>query len=357
MTASVLFWGGFVSSIDLTTIADSIGAQLQCRSDVKAQPVTGINTLSLADKTQLSFLSNPKYADELAQTQAQAVIVAPDMVEQCPCHVLVMDNPYLGFAKAAQLFDDTPQLEQHIHPSAVIDQTAQIAEDVAIGANVVIGRRVVIAAGVVIHPGCVISDDVTIGTQTLLKPNVTIYHNVRIGAHCIIHSGVVIGSDGFGLANDQGKWVKIAQLGGVTLGDHVEVGANTTIDRGALQDTQIDTGVKIDNQVQIAHNVKVGAHSALAAQVGIAGSTTLGQYCILAGKVGVNGHINVTNQVTVTAMSGISHHIDTAGVYSASIPAQEVHQWRRTWGQVNRLTKLSKRVKAIENTLATGDES
>ena len=343
--------------VDLTTIAEHIGAQLQHKPEGEVLPVEGINTLGLADKTQISFLSNPKYVDELTQTQAQAVIVAPDMAAQCPCHALVMENPYLGFAKAAQLFDDTPQLERRVHGSAVVDETAQVASDVAIGANVVIGRGVVIEAGVVIHPGCVISDGVTIGAGTILKANVTVYHNVRIGKHCIIHSGAVIGSDGFGLANDQGKWVKIAQLGGVTLGEQVEIGANTTIDRGALQDTIIEDGVKIDNQVQIAHNVKIGAHSALAAQVGIAGSATLGQYCILAGKVGISGNINLTHQVTVTAMSGISHNIKMPGVYSASIPAQEVHQWRRTWGQVNRLSKLNQRVKVLEKVLATGEQS
>jgi len=346
-----------VPSIDLTTIAEHIGAQLQRKPGCETLPVRGINALGLADKTQISFLSNPKYAAELTKTQAHAVIVAPDVAAQCPCHALVIDNPYLGFAKAAQLFDDTPQLVKDIHASAVIAETAQIASDVAIGANVVIGRRVVIEERVVIHPGCVINDDVVIGAGTILKPNVTIYHKVRIGMHCIIHSGAVLGSDGFGLANAQGKWVKIAQLGGVVLGDQVEIGANSTIDRGALQDTIIEDGVKIDNQVQIAHNVRIGAHSALAAQVGIAGSSTLGQYCILAGKVGINGHINLTNQVTVTAMSGVSHNIETAGVYSASIPAQEVHQWRRTWGQVNRLNKLSQRVKVLEKTSSIGEKS
>ena len=343
--------------LSLSKIAEQIGAELQCRDAMRTPEITGIRQLETAGAGHLAFLSNPKYVSSLASTKATAVIVSPDMAPTCPVHCLVMDNPYLGFAKAAALFDQTPSVPRGVHASAVIADGVMVPETAAIGPHVVIEAGVRLGAEVQINAGCVVGANVTIGDSTVLKPSVSLYHGVTVGKRCILHSGCVIGSDGFGLANDQGRWVKIPQLGGVTIGNDVEIGANTTIDRGALEDTVVADGAKIDNQVQIAHNVKVGEHTAMAAQVGVAGSAKIGSHCILAGKVGVNGHTVMTNQVTVTAMTGVSHSIDTPGIYSASIPAQEVHQWRRTWGQVNRLAKLAKRIVRIEKQLDDKDQS
>jgi UDP-3-O-[3-hydroxymyristoyl] glucosamine N-acyltransferase len=333
-------------SQSLSEIAKIIGADLQLKTEDRL--IVGLAPLNLATSQQLSFLSNSKYQAHLSATQAGAVIISPDLAADCPVNALVMQNPYLGFAKAAALFDDTPKFQAGTHPSAVIDPSAEIDPSASIGPFVFIGKNVKIGPQVSIGAGCAISDYVAIQEGTCLKANVSIYHKVKIGKRCIIHSGAVIGSDGFGLANDRGRWVKIPQLGAVSIGDEVEIGANTTIDRGALEDTQIHHGVKIDNQVQVAHNVVIGDNTAIAAQAGIAGSSKIGQYCLIGGAVGINGHITIGNKVSVTAMSGVSHSLPDGGIYSASMPAREVRDWNKTVARINRLDKLMQRVKAIE---------
>jgi UDP-3-O-[3-hydroxymyristoyl] glucosamine N-acyltransferase len=330
----------------LSEIAKAIGADLQLKTEDIA--INGLAPLHLATHQYLSFLSNSKYLSHLAQAKAGAVIISPELADQCPVNALVMDNPHLGFAKAAALFDDAPISPAGVHPSAVIDPSAEIDPSASIGPFVSIGKRVKIGAHVSIAANCSISDNVTIEQGSCLKANVSIYHRVKIGKNCIIHSGAVIGSDGFGLANDKGRWVKIPQLGGVTLGDEVEIGANTTVDRGALEDTQIHSGVKIDNQVQVAHNVVIGESTAIAAQVGIAGSTKVGKYCLIGGAAAINGHINIGNKVTVTAMSGLAHSVPDGGIYSSSMPAREVKEWGRMLARFHRLDKLILRVKALE---------
>ncbi|MDO8953460.1 MAG: UDP-3-O-(3-hydroxymyristoyl)glucosamine N-acyltransferase [Gammaproteobacteria bacterium] len=336
-------------SISLIEIAKAIGATLQLKTEEVA--ITGLAPLHLANNSQLSFLSNSKFKSHLTQTQAGAVIIAPDLAEQCSVNALVMDNPYLGFAKAGALFDDAPIPTAGIHASAVIDASAEIDPTASIGPLVCIGRYVKIGAQVTIGAGSAISDYVSIDTGSTLKANVTIYHKVKIGKNCIIHSGAVIGSDGFGMANDKGRWVKIPQLGSVILGDDVEIGANTTVDRGALEDTQVLSGVKIDNQVQVAHNVIIGEHTAIAAQTGIAGSTKIGRYCILAGATAINGHITICDKVIVTAMSGVAQSIDEPGVYSGSNPARKSRDWNKMVARIHRLDKLTQRVKALEATI------
>lgn len=333
-------------SILLSEIAAKIGAKLYLKStDSK---IEGLAPLQSAGPSHISFLSSSKYVNHLSQVKAGAVILSPELLEQCPVSALVMDNPYLGFAKAAALFDDTPKPEAGIHPSAVIDPSAEIDSSASIGPFVSIAKHVKIGANVSIGPGCAIADFAVIDEGTVLKPNVTLYHKVKIGKNCIIHSGAVIGSDGFGMANDKGRWVKIPQLGSVILGDNVEIGANTTVDRGAIEDTQIHSGVKIDNQVQVAHNVVIGENTAIAAQAGIAGSTRIGKNCLIGGAAGINGHINITDQVIITAMSGVSHTLSEPGIYSSSMPAREVKDWNKMVARMHRLDKLLQRVKVLE---------
>ena len=329
----------------LSEIAQRIGAELILKD--KDHEIRGLAPIETAEGEHISFLANAKYQKFLATTRAAAVLISKDLVAHCPVAALVVADPYVAFAKVGRLFDDTPKVLPGIDPSAIIDPNVQIPEAASIGPFVVIKKGVKLGARVVIGAHCVIGEDCDIGADTELKPRVTLYHKVRLGRCCIIHSGAVLGSDGFGLANEGGKWLKVPQLGGVTLGDDVEIGANTTIDRGAITDTIIANNVKIDNQVQIAHNVIVGEGTAMAAQVGIAGSAEIGRFCLLGGKVGVNGHIKIADQVLVAAMSGVSHNITQKGMYSAWIPARPVREWNKTVARLNRLEGLTQKIKKL----------
>lgn len=334
----------------LTEIAQKIGAQLYLKGeDVQ---IMGLATLEHAREGQLSFLTNPKYKPFLAGTHAAAVIITEDHLALCPISALVMENPQIGVAKAAVLFDNTPKPPPGVHPTAIIHPSVTVPKSASIAPYVVVEEGVHLGEGVILGAGSVVGAGCFIGEATELKPRVVFYQGVKVGARCLIHSGVVLGSDGFGMANENGRWLKVPQLGSVEVHDEVEIGANTTIDRGAIENTVIGTGVKIDNQVQIAHNVKVGEGTAMAAQVGIAGSAEIGRHCLLGGKVGVNGHIHIGDQVMVTAMSGLSHNIEEKGIYSASIPAKPVMEWNKTLARLNRLDKLMERVKTLEQDAA-----
>lgn len=332
----------------LKELAEKIGAQV--RGDNEAV-VSSIGTLSGATKGQISFLANSKYRSHLSETNATAVIVSPEDAEFCPNNALIMQNAYVGFALAAQLLDTTPQCAVNIAPSAVISSDASLGMNVAIGANAVVESGADIGDNVQIGPGCFVGKNATIGANSKLWANVSVYHNCVIGADCLIQSGAVIGSDGFGYANDAGNWIKIPQLGRAVLGDKVEIGANSTIDRGALEDTVIEHGVIIDNLVQIAHNVVVGAYSAIAACSVIAGSTTMGKYCVVAGMVGINGHISITDKVTFTGFCMVTKNITEPGVYSSGVPATTNKEWRKNMIGLRNIGDLTQRVKAIEKKL------
>lgn len=338
-------------SISLTELAHKLSARLVLKG-AAPQEISGLSTLQHAQETDLSFLANPKYKAALPQTKAAAVIINEDMLDECPTHALVMKNPYLGFAKVGALFDQTPKPKAGIDATAKIAKTCEIDPSASIGAHVVIGENVKIAAHVVIGANAVIMDKVSIAQGTIIKPNVTVYHEVIIGQRCIIHSGAVIGSDGFGNANDQGRWIKIPQLGTVIIADDVEIGANTTIDRGALGNTEIHTGVKIDNLVQVAHNVIIGEHTAIAAKVGIAGSTTIGRYCMIGGATGISGHLTISDKVLITGMTMVTHSIHSPGVYSSGIPVKPQALWHKNVARFNRLDKMAQQVKALETQLA-----
>jgi UDP-3-O-[3-hydroxymyristoyl] glucosamine N-acyltransferase len=309
--------------------------------------INRLSALSDAQQGAISFLTNPKYRALLKTTTASALIVCEEDAEQCSCPVIIVTNPYLAYAKLSHLFAKSIAIPT-IHPSAGIDLSVKLGKDVSIAAHVVIGANAVIADRVVIGAGTVIGDDSVIGEDTKIAANVSIYSGVTVGKRNIIHSGAVIGADGFGFANEKGAWVKIAQLGGVEIGDDVEIGACTTIDRGALNNTIIEEGVKLDNQIQIAHNVKVGAHTAIAGCTGIAGSTTIGRYCTIAGGVGIVGHINIADHVHITGMTMVTKSITEAGVYSSGMTFMPDAQWKKSVARFRQLDDMAKRLHSLE---------
>lgn len=336
-------------SYTLTDIAKHIGATVKGDGNIA---VSSLATLATAKNDQIAFLANSKYQNQLKDTNAGAVIVAPDMADICPTNALIMANPYMGYAMTAQLLDSTPKPASDIHPSAVIDPSAKIADGVAIGANAVIESGVNLAENVIIGAGCFIGKDTEIGANTKLWANISVYHNCIIGENCLIQANTVIGSDGFGYAPHNGQWHKIPQLGRVVIGDRVEIGASTTIDRGALEDTIIETGCILDNQIQIAHNVILGENTAMAACSVVAGSSKIGKNCTMAGLVGVNGHIEVADNVMLTGMTMVTKSLDSAGVYSSGIPAQPNKDWNRMNARLRKLDDTTKKVGQIEKSLS-----
>lgn len=331
-------------SYSLAELAEKL--QLKCVGDNSSR-IVGLATLVSANENQISFLANPRYLKDLKQSKAAAVIVTADMVEQCPSAALVSDNPYLSYAKATALFKRQPTSGQGVHPTAVVADSAFLASGVCVAANAVVGENVSLGENTVIGPNCTIGDNVKIGRGGLLHANVTLYHDVKIGDQCVLHSGCVIGADGFGFAPSAQGWQKIEQLGGVTMGNQVEVGANTTIDRGALDDTTIGNNVIIDNLVQIAHNVVIGDGTAIAGCAGVAGSTRIGKSCTIAGGVGMVGHITVADGVHITAMSLVTKSIAKAGSYSSGTPMMETKQWRKSAARFAQLDKLAKNVSRL----------
>ncbi|MCM5704124.1 UDP-3-O-(3-hydroxymyristoyl)glucosamine N-acyltransferase [Larsenimonas salina] len=313
--------------------------------------VCGLSTLTDAGPDDIAFLANKAYAKHLATTNAAAILLRPEYAEECPTPALLLDNPYLAYAKLSHCFDPLKRDEAsvtEVHPTAVISSDVTIGEGVFVGANAVIESGVCLADGVHVGAGSFVGADVSLGARTYLHPNVVLYHGVVIGASSVIHSGAVIGGDGFGFAHDGAQWHKIAQLGGVVIGDNVEVGSCSSIDRGALGDTVIGNDVKIDSQVQIAHNVHIGEHSALAGCVGIAGSTRVGRHCLLGGGVGLAGHLEIADGVQITGMSLVTNSISEAGVYSSGTGSMPNGLWRRNAVRFKQLDELSRRVTRLE---------
>lgn len=315
--------------------------------------INSVATLEHATAGQISFLANSKYRAQLESTQASAVLLSAKDAQDYPGTALVVKDPYVGFARVAQLLDTTPKAAMGIHPSAQIDPSAQLGEGVAIGANVVIGANVILGENVQIGAGTVIGQDSIIGSNSRLWANVTLYHNVHLGQDCIIHSGAVIGSDGFGYANERGQWVKIPQTGGVRIGDRVEIGANSTIDRGALGHTEIHNGVIIDNQVQVAHNDIIGENTAIAGSTTIAGSVTIGKYCIIGGNCAIAGHLTIADGVHLSGATNITGNMREPGLYSSATVAMDNKTWRKNTVRFRQLDELFQRVKTLEKNLNT----
>ncbi|MBZ9567448.1 MULTISPECIES: UDP-3-O-(3-hydroxymyristoyl)glucosamine N-acyltransferase [Modicisalibacter] len=333
-------------SCSLAELADRLGATLVGDGERR---VSGLATLSDAGPDDISFLANKAYLKYLTQTRAAAVLIHPAHGGECPVARLELDNPYLAYAELSRLFDPMAAPDAGgVHPSAVVAGDAVLGRDVTIAANAVIESGVELGDGVSVGPGCVIGADSVVGDGSRLHANVTLYHGVVVGKRAILHSGCVIGADGFGFAHDGRGWHKIAQLGGVVLGDDVEVGSCSSIDRGALGDTVIGDDVKIDSQVQIAHNVQVGDHSALAGCVGIAGSTKVGRHCLLGGGVGLSGHLTICDGVQVTGMSLVTNSITEPGVYSSGTGAMSNALWRKNAVRFKQLDDIAKRLSRLE---------
>ena len=328
----------------------------QVSAEVKGDPsytVEGVGTLLNANPKQISFLTNSSYRKELATTQAGAVILSATDAEIAPRNAIISNNPYAAYAKIAALLSPADVYEAGVSSAAHVMADAQISSTASIAAGVIIESGVVIADSVRVGPGCVIQKNVKIGANTVLTANITIAHNCIIGERNLIHPGVVIGADGFGQAMDDGQWIKVPQLGAVMIGDDVEIGANTTIDRGAIEDTIIEDNVKLDNQIQIAHNVKIGAHTAIAGCTAIAGSTKIGKHCRIAGMVGIVGHLQIVDNVTVTAKSLVSGSIKKAGVYSAGTPLEPSQQWRKNTVRFKHLDEMAKRLNKLEKKITS----
>lgn len=334
-----------MASIRLADLAQQLDAQLHGDGDLV---ITGIASMHSAHSEQITFLSNSRYREQLASCLAGAVVLTEADLPFCQSAALVVKNPYLTYARMAQLLDTTPAPAQDIAPSAVISPEAKLGQQVSVGANAVIESGVELGDGVIIGAGCFIGKDAKIGAGTRIWANVSIYHRVEIGQKCLIQSGTVIGADGFGYANDRGNWVKIPQLGTVLIGDSVEIGACTTIDRGALDDTQIGNGVIIDNQCQIAHNVVIGDNTAVAGGVIMAGSLKIGRYCQIGGASVINGHMEICDKAVVTGMGMVMRPITEPGVYSSGIPLQTNKAWRKTAALVMNIDEMNKRLKAVE---------
>jgi UDP-3-O-[3-hydroxymyristoyl] glucosamine N-acyltransferase len=331
----------------------AVRLELEFRGD-PALVLRGLASLDEAGPDQLSFYNNPRYLDALRNTRAGVVIVDPAQAAAAPGAVLLADQPYLAFAHASALFARSPAQRVGIHPSATVDPSATLGAAVAVGPHAVIGSGTVLEQGASIGAGCVIGRDCRIGAHSRLNPNVTLYDDVHIGQRALIHANVVIGSDGFGFAPDGSEQVKIHQLGGVRIGDDVEVGASTTIDRGALEHTRIGSGVKIDNQVQIAHNVRIGDNTVICGCSAIAGSSSIGKNCIIAGAVGVINHVHICDGVTVTAMSLVNQSINKPGVYSSGTGLLETSQWKKTIVRFKQLDTIWKRLLRLEQRVLPG---
>ncbi|MDX1281718.1 UDP-3-O-(3-hydroxymyristoyl)glucosamine N-acyltransferase [Shewanella colwelliana] len=341
-----------MKSYTIKEIAAYLNAEVQGDDSVE---ITRVATLEKAQVGEISFLANPKYQSQLEGTAASAVLLSPQSAQGFVGNAIVLKDPYVGFARVAQLLDTTPRAAESIHPSAVIDASATLGEGVAIGANAVIGANVILGENVQIGAGCVIGQNVIIGSNSMLWANVTIYHDVHLGQSCIVHSSTVIGSDGFGYANERGQWIKIPQTGGVRIGDRVEIGACTSIDRGAIEHTEIHDGVIIDNQVQIAHNVIIGENTALAGSSTFAGSTTLGKYCIVGGNCAVAGHLSVADGTHISGGTNVTSVIREPGVYSSATIAMENKVWRRNTVRFRQLDELFQRVKKLEKNVKSDD--
>jgi UDP-3-O-[3-hydroxymyristoyl] glucosamine N-acyltransferase len=333
----------------LQQIADFLNAEV--RGDAGLE-IISLAPLDKAQSGEITFLSDNKYLSQLTDCKASAVILPEQLAENFDGAVLVVDNPYLAFAKLSHFFDKTPKRNASIHPSAVISESAQLASDVYVGPNVVIEEGAVIGAGTHLMANVVIGANASIGEKCRFYPGVTVYHEVVIGNQVVIQAGSVIGSDGFGYANDKGEWHKIAQIGSVIIGNRVEIGASTTIDRGAIEDTIIEDNVILDNQIQIAHNVKIGYGTAMAGCSAVAGSAEIGKYCVIGGGSCIAGHIKIADGTQMTGMSAITGNITKPGVYSSGTGYQEIKQWRKSVIRYRQLDDMARKVKQLEKQIS-----
>ena len=314
--------------------------------------VSRVATLDNAAADAVAFLANPRYRKQLGSTKAGAVIIGPGHRDDTSCPRIVHEDPYVCFARVSALLAPPRHARPGIHPTAVVDPQAHVDPGAEVGPHASIGRAARIGPGAVIGAGSTLGENTSVGRDCHLHANVSIYGGCTLGERVIVHSGAVIGADGFGIAFDRDHWVKVPQIGGVRIGNDVEIGASTTIDRGAIEDTVIEDGVKLDNQIQVAHNVRIGAHTAIAACTGIAGSVHIGRYCRIGGAVGIAGHVTITDHVEVSGHTSITKSIDKPGVYSGVYPFEPNREWRRNAVQLRHLDRLAQRIAVLENQLA-----
>lgn len=332
-------------SISLGKLADTLGAELHGDKDLIIHRVA---TLESAGPGAVSFLSNRRYRAFLPHTRASVVILSPQDLAECPVSSLVLKNPYLGYARTATLLNRRPPPPCGVHPSAWISSRAAVHESAWVGPQAVIDEAASIGEGAYIGPGCTVDQGATVGSHSWLTANVTLCRDVVLGERVLIHPGAVVGADGFGIANDDGVWVKVPQLGAVRIGDDVEIGANSTIDRGALEDTVIEDGVKIDNQVQVGHNVFIGAHTVIAGCAAIAGSARIGKRCVVGGASAIAGHLEIADDVYLTGASQVKKSIPEPGLYSSWITVQESRTWRKNVARLYRLDDMARRIQVLE---------
>ncbi len=310
--------------------------------------VCAVAPLASAGPEDISFLAHPRHRKQLESSAAGAVLVQPVDAGRVRTSAVVVDDPYLAFARVARWLNPEPPLEPGIHPSAVVDPGAQVHPEAQVGPLAVIEAQACIGPGTLVGPGCIIGAGARVGADCRLLAQVTLCRGVVLGDRVRVHPGAVIGADGFGFARGPEGWEKIPQVGGVRIGDDCEIGAGCTIDRGALEDTVLEAGVKLDNLVQVAHNVRIGAHTVIAAQTGIAGSTHIGRNCMIGGQVGCNGHLTIADGVTLTGQAMVTKSIREPGVYSSGLPAEKNRLWRRQVARFRRLDQLEDRLARLE---------
>jgi len=332
-------------SLSLGELAVRFGCEL--RGD-PATSIERVATLANADGGAIAFLANPRYRAQLADTRAAAVVTSVADAPGCKAALLLCENPYATYARIAALLHPAPPLAPGVHPTAIVAASAHIDPSAEVGAYSTVGARASIGARAFVGPHCHLDAGVSLAADVRLTARVTLGPGVQIGARSVLQPGAVIGADGFGFAPEKGTWLKVPQLGSVRVGADVEVGANTTIDRGAIEDTVIEDGVKLDNLVMIAHNVRIGAHTAIAACVGVSGSTSIGKRCMIGGMAGFAGHLTIADDVVITARSSVSHSITTSGVYSSTLPTEEAHAWRRLVARFKRSGVLEERLRRLE---------
>ena len=335
-------------ALTLAELAARTGATLAGPADIA---VSRVATLENAGPGAITFFTNARYRAKLATTRASAVIVAPDDAAATPLPKLVSSNPYATYARVASILHPADPTAPGIHSTAVVDPTARVAPSASVGAFAVIGARAIVGERANLGAHAVVGADAEVGEDAVLDAHVTLYPRCVVGARTLIHSGVVIGGDGFGLAQERGRWQKIPQVGRAVIGADVEIGANTTIDRGAIDDTVIEDGVKLDNQIQVGHNCVIGAHTAVAGCVGIAGSTRIGRGCRIGGAAMISGHLEIADGVVISAATQVYDSIREPGTYTGAFPALPHRQWKQVASETRRLRELADRVRMLEKAL------
>jgi UDP-3-O-[3-hydroxymyristoyl] glucosamine N-acyltransferase len=339
---------GGAPAYSLRELRERYGGEVIGDADLR---VSRVATLENAGPGAIAFFANPRYLKHLQNTQAAAVIVGPDARDAATMPRIVCENPYAYFARVSALLNPVREAEPGVHPTAQVHPEARVHRGAEVGPFAVIERGAQVGDGTVIGASSYLGEAVRVGEDARLYACVTIYDRCVIGDRTVIHSGAVIGADGFGIAFDRDRWVKVPQVGAVRIGNDVEIGANTTIDRGAIDDTVIEDGVKLDNQIQVAHNVQIGAHTAIAACTGIAGSVRIGRYCRIGGLVGIAGHVEIADNVEISGHTGVTRSIERSGAYSGVYPFGQNRAWRQNAAQVRHLAEMAKRIAALEDAI------